>query len=175
MIPPPEHEENWIAHPEIVKIGDPVLRKVAAPIEKIDAKTRTLIDFMEKTMRKASGLGLAAPQVGYSVRLFIYDNGDGLKVLINPVISGERGEQIEPSEGCLSIPGLRGDVVRASELRVKAFDRHGKPFSIKAKDLEARVIQHELDHLNGILFIDRADPDTFRWESEDDDEEERES
>ncbi|MBC7527069.1 MAG: peptide deformylase [Chthonomonadaceae bacterium] len=170
LLPPPELEEAWLAHPEIVKIGDPLLRKVAEPVAKIDGKTRVLIDFMEKTMRKASGLGLAAPQLGYSIRLFIYDAGDGVKVLINPVISGKRGEQIEPAEGCLSIPGLRGDVKRANELRVKAYNRHGKPFSFKAKELEARVILHEIDHLDGILFVDRVEPGTLRWGVEDDDE-----
>ncbi len=171
VIPPPELEEAWLAHPEIVKIGDPILRQTAAPIGKIDSKTRVLIDFMEKKMRDAHGIGLAAPQVGYSVRLFVYDSGDGFRVLINPIISAEKGEQIEPAEGCLSIPGLRGDVRRANEIRVKAFDRHGKPFSFKAKELEARVIQHELDHLNGVLFLDRAEAGSLRWEADRDEDE----
>jgi peptide deformylase len=112
-------------------------------------------------MYAARGVGLAAPQIGKSIRLFVYDAGDGLKALINPKLSKLRGEQFEPEEGCLSIPGLRGVVRRASEVTVHAVDGDGRPVKFRATDFEARVIQHENDHLNGVLFIDLADPQTL--------------
>ena len=115
-------------------------------------------------MEEASGLGLAAPQVGVSTRVILYRLPDkGLRVLINPKIIAMRGEQLEPEEGCLSIPGLQGVVRRAQEIRVKGFDERNRPVSRRVTDLEARVIQHEIDHLDGILFIDRADPGTLEW------------
>src|SRR5437870_2653302 len=162
--PPPELEEAWHRHPGIVKLGDPILRQVARPVSRIlSPETQKLIERMTAIMREAHGLGLAAPQVGVSTRMILYDAGEGLRVLINPVIQSKRGDQIEPLEGCLSIPGLQGQVHRASEIRVKGFDQRGKPVSRRASELEARVIQHEIDHLDGILFIDRADPETLEW------------
>ena len=146
----------------VVKYPDPVLRRVADAIlpDQI-AGLQPIIDEMGEIMHDAHGVGLAAPQVGKSIRLFVYDVGDGLQALINPEIVKKRGEQFEPEEGCLSIPGLRGVVRRANEVVVKALDRRGRPVRFKAFEFEARVIQHEFDHLNGVLFIDHADPATL--------------
>ena len=141
----------------VVKYGEPgyeVLRATAEPIRAIDASIRDLITEMGDIMYSAHGVGLAAPQVARSIRLLVYDSGDGFKVLINPEILKMKGEQYEPEEGCLSIPGLRGVVKRAREISVKALDGEGRPVRFRAIDFEARVIQHELDHLNGVLFID---------------------
>jgi len=163
-IPPPELMEAWDEHPEIVKLGDPVLRQVAKPVIRIlTGDTQKLIERMKTVMQKAHGLGLAAPQVGVSLRVIIYDVEDEIQVVVNPSISGGRGEQLDPPEGCLSIPGLLGRVKRFDELRVRGQDQRGRPVSKKVTELEARVIQHELDHLDGILFIDRADPETIAW------------
>jgi peptide deformylase len=173
--PPPELLEAWLRHPEIVKLGDPILRQVARPITHFTQETHALIARMTAIMREAHGLGLAAPQIGVSSRLFIYDAGEkkGLRVLINPRIVSARDEQTDPPEGCLSIPGLQGVVTRANEIRVKGFDERGRPVTRHATGLEARVIQHELDHLDGVLFFDRADPATLVWViSNEDDEEE---
>ncbi len=155
----------------IVKYPDPILRRVAAQIAPASlAGLQPLIDEMGEIMQSAHGVGLAAPQVGESIRLFVFDVGDGVQALINPVILKKKGEQIEPEEGCLSIPGLRGVVKRASEIMVKALDRTGRPTRFRAFDFEARVIQHELDHLDGVLFIDHADPATLHMVGEGDDE-----
>lgn len=152
----------------VVKYPDPILRRIAAEIARADLPgLQPLIEEMGDIMRNAHGVGLAAPQVGKSVRLFVYDVGDGLQVLVNPVISKKKGEQIEPEEGCLSIPGLRGVVKRADEVTVKALDRDGRPTRFRAFDFEARVIQHELDHLDGVLFIDHADPATLHMVGDD--------
>ena len=171
---PPELLEAWTRYPEIVKYGHPILREVAKPITRLSAETRELIQRMKRIMRDAHGLGLAAPQVGVSTRIIVYDalGGEGIQVLINPKILTKRGEQLEPVEGCLSIPGLQGTVSRAKEVRVKGFDERNRPVSRRAMDLEARVIQHEIDHLDGILFIDKVDQATLAWAigSEDDEE-----
>ncbi len=171
---PPELMEAWDRFPDIVKYGDPVLRHPARPITRITSETSRLIKKMSAIMADANGLGLAAPQVGSSVRIIVYDahEGDGLRVLINPKILSMSGEQTEPKEGCLSIPGLQGVVKRANELRLRGYDEKNRPVSRRVKGLEARVIQHEIDHLDGILFIDRADPDTLEWSTGNEDDEE---
>ncbi len=173
LLPPPEYHEAWFAIPEIVKLGDPILRQVAAPITKINSETREIVEFMIETLEKARGLGLAAPQIGVSQRLFVYRVGEETQVVINPQILGMKGEQIG-IEGCLSIPGLLGDVPRANELRLKGFDARGRPFVRKATELEARVIQHEYDHLDGVLFFDKVIPETLDWGNLDEDEDEEE-
>lgn len=155
----------------IVKYGQTpgweMLRQVAGEIPTVDASIEALIAEMGDLMYGAHGVGLAAPQIGKSIRLLVYDAGEGLRALVNPVIVKRRGEQIEPEEGCLSIPGLRGVVRRANEITVKAQDGAGKPIRFRATEFEARVIQHEIDHLDGVLFIDRAEPDTLHMESPD--------
>lgn len=140
---------------EIIKAGAPILKQTAAPVERVDAKTRTLLDQMAETMKAADGVGLAAPQVGVSIRAVVIDVGEGLLEMVNPEITAREGEAID-SEGCLSVPGIFGDVVRAESVRVTYTDRRNKRKSLKAKGLLARCIQHEVDHLNGILFIDIA-------------------
>ena len=168
---PPELQEAWNAHKEIVKYGTPVLRQVAQSVKRITKETQDLIRRMERVMRDAKGLGLAAPQIGVSERVIVYDTGEGIQVLINPQIISMRGEQLDPPEGCLSIPGLQGQVKRAMEIKVKGYDAKNKIIVKKMNELEARVIQHEIDHLDGVLFIDRVDPDTLEWVWGDEDDE----
>ncbi len=155
----------------IVKYPDPILRQVAEPVKRITPEIRQLVSFMRRAMEDANGIGLAAPQVGVSIRLLIYtdlsdEERPQVRALINPVILKMAGEQIEPPEGCLSLPGLMGNVRRAQTIWVKATDLQGRTIKFKAEGLTARVIQHEIDHLDGILFIDRADPATLRWVTE---------
>lgn len=142
---------------EIKKFPDQVLRKKALEVEVFDQSLRELIENMAETMYAASGVGLAAPQVGVSKRIFIIDiseKKDNLHLFINPVIINSEGEIFE-EEGCLSIPGEYANVLRSREVEVTAYDLDGKQFSLKADGLMARAIQHELDHLNGTLFIDK--------------------
>lgn len=149
-------------HP-VVKIPDPVLRKVAADA-KCGKKTDFLIQEMMRMMRKANGIGLAAPQVGISQRIIVIAPHDYKPTaLINPKIINSEGEQIG-QEGCLSIPGLYGDVKRFEYVEVEALDRKGRELVFELEGLPARVVQHEIDHLDGILFTDKVDPQTLHWE-----------
>jgi peptide deformylase len=141
--------------------GWEVLRRVADPVVEFGAPLRQLVAEMTDIMHCAHGCGLAAPQIGRSIRLAIYDAGHGIQVLVNPKILRERGEQFEPEEGCLSIPGLRGVVRRPNVITVRAWDTEGNDRIFKATEFEARVICHEMDHLDGVLFIDKADPKTL--------------
>jgi len=144
---------------------DPVLRKQSREVTDINERVATLLDDMKETMEMADGVGLAAPQVGILKRIIITDVGEGVMEYINPVIISEEGEQCA-IEGCLSLPEQSGRVIRPEKLRVRALNRKGEVFELDAEGLLARVICHEVDHLNGILFIDRALPD-----DEQDDEE----
>lgn len=135
----------------IVKQGDPILNKVCREVSAFDEKLSILIDDMIETMRKANGVGLAAPQVGVLKRVVIVDAGDGLVELINPQIIKKSGNQ-EEIEGCLSCPGEWGITKRPKKVKVKAFDRYGKEFTIEGEDLKAVAFCHEIDHLDGILF-----------------------
>lgn len=139
----------------IVKHPDPILREKSVPVRHITPNIHKLLDDMAETMYAANGVGLAAPQVGINKRIVVIDTGDGIIELINPEIIAMEGEQIGP-EGCLSIPGITGEVKRAQMCKVRALDRHGKPFEMAGEGLLARAFQHEIDHLNGILFIDLA-------------------
>ena len=146
----------------VVKIPNPVLRKVAQEA-KLSKKTDFLINEMMRAMRKASGIGLAAPQLGISQRVIVIAPLDYKPTaLINPKIVKFEGEQIG-QEGCLSIPGLYGDVKRANYVEVEAFDRKGREVTFELEGLSARVVQHEIDHLEGILFIDKVDVATLHW------------
>jgi peptide deformylase len=138
--------------------GDPVLRDPARPVEAFDAALRRLAEDMIETMHEAPGVGLAAPQVGRSLRLVVFDVQDeaGARALANPVLRDEWGEQVE-EEGCLSLPGLYYPVARAMKVWAEGFDLDGHPVTIEAEELLARVLQHEVDHLKGVLFIDRLD------------------
>jgi peptide deformylase len=138
--------------------GDPVLREPAGPVESFDASLRRLAEDMIQTMHEAPGVGLAAPQVGRSLRLIVFDIGEeaGARALANPELKNEWGEQIG-DEGCLSVPGLYYPVKRAQKVWAEGVDLDGQEVTIEAEELLARVLQHEVDHLNGVLFIDRLD------------------
>lgn len=135
--------------------GDPILRKKAKPVQNVDQLILRLLDDMAETMYASSGMGLAAPQVGVQKRLCVIDVGEGLLKLINPKIQNVSGSETGP-EGCLSFPNVYGDVERFLKVTLKAFDPGGKPIRIEAEGLLARAIQHELDHLDGKLFVDTA-------------------
>lgn len=140
---------------QIMIAGDPVLRDVAKPVERIDKKLQRLLKDMAETMYAADGVGLAAPQVGVSKRVVVIDVGDGLYELINPVIVKKEGSVIG-SEGCLSVPDYEGEVERAEFVECEFTDKTGQRMLLSANGLLAVCIQHELDHLDGILFIDKA-------------------
>jgi peptide deformylase len=141
------------------KYGDPVLRRRAAEVTEVTPEIRALAADMVETMYDEVGIGLAAPQIGVSRRLFVFSDEQGrdVRAVVNPVIVAQGGEATA-EEGCLSIPGIFAPVTRAAWVRVEATDLDGKPVSVEAKGLLARVFQHELDHLDGVLFIDRLDP-----------------
>ncbi|HEV8472080.1 MAG TPA: peptide deformylase [Methylomirabilota bacterium] len=143
------------------KYGDPVLRRRARPVEAVTPEVRKIIEDMVDTMYNEVGLGLAAPQVGASLRLMVVADEDGreARALINPAIT-EQGGEIVAEEGCLSLPGIFAPVKRAEWVRLEAHDPEGRPVAIAARGLRARVFQHEMDHLDGVLFIDRLDPVT---------------
>lgn len=139
------------------RYGDPVLRRKAAPVTEITPEVKTLVADMVETMYHEVGIGLAAPQVGFSLRIIIVDDGTGeARPLLNPVITAQGG-RVVAEEGCLSIPGIFAPVERAEWIEVEALDDQGSPLRFKAQGLHARVIQHEIDHLDGLLFIDRLD------------------
>jgi peptide deformylase len=148
---------------KVARLGHPVLREKAQEVDATTVRTpafQKLIDDMIETMVEYEGIGLAAPQVHESVRLFVAGvegTGDDLKILpfVNPVITPVGAETTDDWEGCLSIPDLRGRVPRAREIVVRALDRRGKPFEMPLKDFPARVVQHETDHLDGVLFLER--------------------
>ena len=141
---------------QIVQIGDPVLRKKSKVVEKIDAKIIQLLDDMADTMYHADGVGLAAPQVGILKRVVVIDIGDGLLELINPEIIEVSGEQLD-DEGCLSVAGEYGAVKRPYTVKVRAYNREGQLFEIVGEELLARAFCHEIDHLDGILFVDKIE------------------
>ena len=152
----------------IVTLPDPVLKRKAHTVDKFDKNLQTLLDDMVETMRQAPGVGLAAPQIGLSDRIIVieyYERAEDEEVedapkkvwaVINPEIVKASEERLLGVEGCLSIPGLIGEVERHAEVQVKGLNRHGKPMKVKAKGWLARIFQHEIDHLNGILFTERA-------------------
>lgn len=139
----------------IREYGDEVLRKKSKKVKVFDKRLHTLIDDMLETMKEANGVGLAAPQIGILKRVVVIDVGEGAIELVNPEIIESEGEITKP-EACLSIPGVVGEVPRPMRVKVKAQDKWGKPFEIEGEDLLARAFCHEIDHLEGILFIDKA-------------------
>ena len=146
----------------IIKYPTPVLRKKAAPVTRLLPEIVELLERMGESMYAAHGVGLAAPQIGVSLRLAVVDIGDGLQMLVNPEIVEREGEQTGV-EGCLSLPDLHGDVTRAQRVVVRATNIMGKKMTLRAEDYLARAIQHELDHLNGVLFTDRVINETLCW------------
>lgn len=140
----------------IVKLGDDILRKVCRTQMTFDERLATTLDDMAETMYKAEGVGLAAPQIGILRRYCIVDVGDGIIELVNPVIERASGKQ-EGEEGCLSIPNRYESVTRPMTVTVRAQDRNGNSFTITAEGFKARALCHEIDHLDGILYIDKTD------------------
>jgi peptide deformylase len=140
---------------EIVKNGEPLLRKTSRKVEKFDEKLARLIDDMKETMYRNEGVGLAAVQVGVLRRVVVLDCGDGFIEMVNPEIISAEGEQ-EAQEGCLSLPGEFGVTKRPAEVKVQAQDRTGKWHIYKGTELKARCFCHEIDHLNGILFTQKV-------------------
>ena len=153
---------------KIVKLGDEVLRKQSKPMQKFDLRLWLLLRDMAETMYKAEGVGLAAPQVGILRRVVVIDIGEGLVELVNPEIIATEGEQAGP-EGCLSVPGRQGYVVRPNKVTVRAQDRNGKHFELTGEGLMARALCHEIDHLDGVIYVDKMDHEIF---ADDEDEEE---
>ena len=145
------------------KNGDEILRKKSKTVEVFDEKLKELVDDMLDTLYEYNGVGLAAPQIGILRRIVVIDTyeGDGPIVLINPEIIKQKGEQ-EVDEGCLSFPNQYAKVIRPKEVTVKAFDEEGKEFTITGKELLAQALSHEIDHLNGILFVDKIIPGTLQ-------------
>lgn len=143
----------------ILVVGNPVLRQKAKKVSQVDRTLQKLIDDMIETMKKAPGVGLAAPQVGVPLRLAVIEVDDKITVIVNPEIIKSSGE-VELDEGCLSVPGFWGRVNRAERVSVKALDRNGKELRIRdAEGLFAQALQHEIDHLDGRLYVDRIGPD----------------
>lgn len=141
---------------EIRKIGDDILRKKSRTVEKIDDRIEQLLNDMAETMYKSEGVGLAAPQVGILKRIIVVDVGDNLIKLINPEIIESEGSQID-DEGCLSVPNQRGKVDRPQSVTVKGMNEKGEEVLVKGEDFLARALCHEIDHLSGILFVDKME------------------
>jgi peptide deformylase len=146
----------------IVKYPDPVLRKKAAPVERVTPELQEFMRRMADLMYASSGVGLAAPQVGVSLRIIVVDADDRLQMLVNPRIIERDGSQTGV-EGCLSLPDLHGDVTCAERVVVNALDSRGKKVTLRGEGLWARAMQHEIDHLDGTLFIDHVIPDSLFW------------
>lgn len=165
IVVPDEFKYLYVQNRErpVVKIPNDVLRKKAAEVLKIGKKEHALIDDMIRIMKDANGVGLAAPQIGISRRVIVVAP-DGMRptVLINPKIIKAEGE-LKREEGCLSIPGLYGDVARPEFVEVEALDRRGRLVTFELEDMPAKVVQHEIDHLEGVLFIDKVDIATLHW------------
>jgi peptide deformylase len=142
----------------IRQYGDPVLKERTREVEEIDASVAKLVDSMIETMYEAPGTGLAANQVGVQRRVFVYDIGDGARAVINPRIVETDGEWTY-NEGCLSIPGLSWDIVRPDAVHLVGLDLDGNEISLEGSELEGRVFQHELDHLDGVLLVERLNDD----------------
>ena len=150
----------------VLKMGEPLLQRVAAPVRQFDAQLHELLTDMDDTMRALAGAGIAAPQIGVSLRVVIFELSDNPRyphiapvpytVLVNPLVTPLTAEEDEGWEGCLSVPGLRGLVPRHRRVRYRGFDQYGAPIDREVEGFHARVVQHEVDHLDGILFPQRV-------------------
>lgn len=176
---PPLHRPSTIevevavAVRRIVKLGEPVLRQKSKKIHRVDESIKHLVDDLIDTVRDAGGAGLSAPQIGVPLRAIVTDVDDRLRVVINPEVVEASEEEVEADEGCLSIPGIWGPLARKARVTVRGLSATGKPVKIKSEGIEARCFQHEIDHLNGVLFIDLIDDKSklYRVVSEDEAEE----
>ena len=144
---------------KVRRYGDPMLRRRATAVDTVTPDVRRLVDDMIDTMYDEVGIGLAAPQVGASMRLLVVgdEEGRGVQALVNPAITAQGGT-VTAEEGCLSLPGIFAQVTRSEWVTLEAQDLDGRPIAITARGLRARVFQHEIDHLDGVLFIDRLEP-----------------
>lgn len=158
-----------MAELRIVKYPDPVLLKTAARVQRVTPEIREFIGKMVDAMRDDNGVGLAAPQVGVSLRIIVVEVDDRVHTLINPRIIASEGTQTG-TEGCLSLPDLHGEVTRAQSVTITGLNQHGKQITLSGEGLWARAMQHEADHLDGILFIDRVIPDSLVWVTDETDE-----
>ncbi|HEX2952225.1 MAG TPA: peptide deformylase [Armatimonadota bacterium] len=147
---------------DIVQYPAQVLRKKAAPVDRVTPEMAYFVEEMAELMYASNGVGLAAPQVGISLRIIVVDIGDGLQELINPVIVSREGSQTG-AEGCLSLPGLYGDVERADRIVIRGLNRLGKKITLAGEGYWARAMQHETDHLDGKLFTDLVIPESVHW------------
>jgi peptide deformylase len=149
---------------EVRMWGDPVLRTAARPVERFDADLRAQVDRMARLMDDALGAGLAANQVGMLARLLVYRAAPDapLRVLVNPEVEWTADEEEPFAEGCLSLPGVWVEVARPVRVRVRAQDENGRPLTVSAEGREASIVQHEIDHLDGVLVLDRLDPEARR-------------
>jgi peptide deformylase len=165
IVVPPEFQVLWQTNASrpVLKYPSDVLRKKAKPVQRITQATRLLASKMLDVLQKSNGIGLAAPQIGTSERVIIVAPSDiEPLVLVNPEITSSEGTVVG-EEGCLSLPGLYGDVTRSAIIDVNALGLNGKRLQLRLEGLAARVAQHELDHLDGILFIDKVDLATLHW------------
>lgn len=164
---------------QIIQPNNPTLRQKARPVTRFDDELQTLIDDMIETMREANGAGLAAPQVDVPLRVAVIEtlpdvdeegeeiaDSRDLYVIVNPEIVWQSRDMVDGMEGCLSIPGYVGEVSRATSIRVRALDRHGKKVRLRLYDWDARIFQHEIDHLDGVLYIDRLTAPENLWTEE---------
>ena len=161
----PEREARRRAALSFVRqFGDPVLKSSATPVDRFDDALRAQVSRMAALMNDAMGVGLAAPQLGISQRLLVYQAGQGapMVALVNPEVEWRSDEAGEMEEGCLSLPGVAVDVERPVHVRIRAKDENGEPRTVEASGLEARVIQHEMDHLDGTLILDHASKEQRR-------------
>jgi peptide deformylase len=150
----------------VLRMGEPLLQRIAAPVTRFDAELQALLTDMDDTMRALNGAGIAAPQIGVSVRVVIFELADNPRyphiapvpytVLVNPLVTPLTAEEEEGWEGCLSVPGMRGLVPRHRRVRYRGYDQHGAPIDRTVEGFHARVVQHEVDHLDGILFPQRV-------------------
>ncbi len=154
---------NKMAVRAIRVLPDPVLRQKAKKVTKIDKSVQRLIDDMIETMRAVPGVGLAAPQIGMPLRVVVIEiPGDEVMALINPEIVKRQGERLV-QEGCLSVPGYQGEVKRSVWVKVKAQDRQGRNIRLKGEELLAQALEHEIDHINGVLYVDRVQGPDKLW------------
>ncbi len=165
IVVPDEYKFLYVQTDErpVVKVPAQILRQKAQAVEKLGAKHQKLIDEMIRVMRQANGIGLAAPQVGAGLRVIVIAPDEKPIPLVNPTVVEVSEEEVPGEEGCLSIPGLYGDVMRPLDVVVEGQDRRGKRVVYEMNGLAARVVLHEIDHLDGVLFTDKVDPATLHW------------